>query len=483
MVPKRHQTPPSAGFVVSGCIRVHLYVPRDWVYVTVYLSSTEFRIPMPRLVVPLTDAKCDAAKPREKDYSLFDGQGLHLLVKSRGSKVWRFKYTRPDGRAGLATFGNYPAVGLKMARHRRAEALELLANGVDPIESARQLKENAERARSHTFEAIAREWYAARAGKWKPHHAKSVMRRLEIHIFPELGDRPVAGLKTSDLLHPLKQLEKRGTLDTANRMGQYITKIMRFAVQQGHISSNPAIDIQGATATRRVEHRPALPLERLPELLKRIETYRGTPLTRIAVELSLVVFIRSSELRFARWDEVDFERALWTIPGKREPIEGVRFSFRGMKMETPHLVPLSRQALALAEQARLLTGRFDLMFAGNHNFWKPMSENTINSALRRMGYDTKTELCGHGFRAMACSALVESGLWSQDAVERQMGHQERNNVRAAYIHKAEHLQERRLMVQWWADYLDHCRLCFVSPYEFAHPELTSKNIAKLSQPQ
>lgn len=436
---------------------------------------------MPRLVVPLTDAKCDAAKPREKDFTLFDGQGLHLLVKRSGTKVWRMKYARPDGRAGLATFGNYPAVGLKMARTRRAEALELLAKGIDPVENTRQVKQNAEHARRHTFEAIAREWHAASAGKWKQHHAESVLRRLEAHIFLELGARPIAELKTRDLLGPLKKLEKRGTLDTANRMGQYIAKIMRFAVQQGHIDSNPAIDLRGATATRRVEHRPALPLERSPELLHRVDAYHGHPLTRIAVELSLLVFTRSSELRFARWEEIDFERALWTIPSKREAIEGVRYSFRGMKMETPHLVPLSRQALALVEQARHLTGRFDLVFAGTHNFWKPMSENTVNAALRRMGYDTKTEVCGHGFRAMACSALVESGLWSRDAVERQMSHQERNNVRAAYTHKAEHLPERRLMLQWWADYLDNCRTGFITPYEFAHPELASKKIAKLNQ--
>ncbi len=446
---------------------------------TVYPCSTEIRIPMPRLVTPLTDAKCDAAKPREKDYTLFDGQGLHLLVKSRGSKIWRFKYTRPDGRAGLATFGSYPAVGLKMARHRRAEALELLANAIDPIENTRQVKQNAEHARRHTFGAIAREWHAAASGKWKQHHAESVLRRLEMHLFLELGTIPIAELKTRDLLSPLKKIEKRGTLDTANRMGQYIAKIMRFAVQQGYIDSNPAVDLLGATATRRVEHRPALPLERLPEFLQRIDTYRGHPLTRIAVELSLLVFTRSSELRFARWDEIDFERALWTIPGTREAIEGVRYSSRGMKMETPHLVPLSRQSLVLAEKAQQLTGRFDLVFAGKNSFWKPMSENTVNAALRRMGYDTKSEVCGHGFRAMACSALVEAGLWSRDAVERQMSHQERNNVRAAYIHKAEHIHERRLMMQWWADYLDNCRTRFVTPYEFAHPELASKKITRL----
>ncbi|MNH02709.1 Prophage CP4-57 integrase [compost metagenome] len=242
---------------------------------------------------------------------------------------------------------------------------------------------------------------------------------------------------------------------------------MRMAVQHGHIDTNPAVDLQGATATRKTIHRPALALDRLPELLQRIDSDTGRPLTRLATQLTLLVFIRSSELRFARWPEIDAGRSMWEIPGERQEIEGVKNSHRGSKMSTPHLVPLSHQALATLKQVRQLTGRFDLVFAGDSNHWKPMSENTVNKALRRMGYDTKTEVCGHGFRAMACSALVESGLWSKDAVERQMSHQERNSVRAAYIHKAEYIEERRLMVQWWADYLDANREKHITPYDFA----------------
>lgn len=183
--------------------------------------------------------------------------------------------------------------------------------------------------------------------------------------------------------------------------------------------------------------------------------------------MTLLVFIRSSELRFARWSEIDFETSIWTIPADREPLEGVKHSHRGSKMRTPHLVPLSRQALAVLEKIKRLNGNRDLVFVGDHDPRKPMSENTVNNALRVMGYDTKVEVCGHGFRTMACSALVESGMWSRDAVERQMSHQERNNVRAAYIHKAEHMDERRLMVQWWADYLDNCRGGYVVPYHFS----------------
>lgn len=434
---------------------------------------------MARTVTPLTDPKCEAAKPRDKDYKLFDGQGLFLLVKPSGVKTWRLKFTRPDGREGLATFGPYPSLGLKAARERRAEALELLAQGIDPIEQARQAKADAAASAAHTFETVAREWHAACALKWKPHHAATVLRRMESHLFPALGARPVADLKVRDLLAPLKAAERRDTLETASRLRQYIAGIMRMAVQHGIIDTNPASDLQGATATRKTAHRPALPLERLPELLARTDAYTGRQLTRMAVQLTLLVFIRSSELRFARWEEIDFDRALWTIPAERQPIEGVKHSTRGAKMATPHLVPLSRQALALLAEVRQLTGRFGLIFPNDHAHWKPMSENTTNAALRRMGYDTKTEVCGHGFRAMACSALVESGLWSRDAVERQMSHQERNGVRAAYIHKAEHIEERRLMCQWWADYLDACREQYATPYDFAHRGEDAGNVARI----
>lgn len=247
---------------------------------------------------------------------------------------------------------------------------------------------------------------------------------------------------------------------------------MRFAVQSGLIDYNPAQEITGAVATAKRQHRAALELNRIPELLHRIDHYSGRPLTRLAVELTLFVFIRSSELRFARWSEVDFETAMWTVPGEREPLEGVKHFQRGSKMRTPHLVPLSRQSLAILEKIRSMSENHELIFIGDHDSRKLMSENTVNKALRVMGYDTKVEVCGHGFRTMACSSLIESGLWSRDAVERQMSHQERNSVRAAYIHKAEHLGERRLMLQWWADYLDANLEKGVSPFDFGKREFS-----------
>lgn len=436
---------------------------------------------MPRTVIPLTDPKCEAAKPREKDYTLFDGQGLFLLIKATGTKVWRFKFVRPSGKPGLATFGNYPALTLKAARARRADALALLVDGQDPIESAKQARIEAARQAGSTFEALALEWHASMAGKWSRDHAARVLKQIEANLFPMLGKHPVAELRTRDLLACLKAVERRGALDLVGRLRQRIVGIMRTAVQHNLIEYNPALDLVGATAARKTTHRPALPLERLPELLQRFEADTGRPLTRLAFRLALLTFIRSSELRFARWPEFDFSRAIWTIPGERAPIEGVKSSHRGAKMGTPHLVPLSRQAFEVLEQIRQLSGRFDLVLPGDHHHWRPMSENTVNKSLRRMGYDTEIEVCGHGFRTMACSALVESGLWSRDAVERQMSHQERNGVRAAYIHKAEHLQERRLMMTWWADYLDANREKHITPYDFAHRDTDVVSVGQALQ--
>jgi len=359
----------------------------------------------------------------------------------------------------------YPETSLADARQKREEARKLVAAGIDPREHKRAVKE--EQAKEViTFESVARDWHASNQ-KWSKSHSARVLKSLEDNLFDAIGKRNIAELKTRDLLIPIKAVEMSGRLEVAARLQQRTTSIMRFAVQSGLIDYNPAQELAGAIATAKRQHRASLDFDRIPELLHRIDSYTGRPLTRLAVELTLLVFIRSSELRFARWSEVDFETAMWTIPGEREPLEGVKHSHRGSKMRTPHLVPLSHQALAILGKIKSLSGNRELIFVGDHDSRKPMSENTVNKALRVMGYDTKVEVCGHGFRAMACSTLVESGLWSRDAVERQMSHQERNSVRAAYIHKAEHLGERKLMIQWWADYLDENRKAVVSPFEYA----------------
>ncbi|EPD6376089.1 MULTISPECIES: tyrosine-type recombinase/integrase [Enterobacterales] len=411
----------------------------------------------------LTDIKVRTAKPTDKQYKLTDGNGMHLLVHPNGSKYWRLQY-RFGGKQKMLALGVYPDVSLADARGRRDEARKLLANSIDPGDKKKNDKVELEEAR--TFEQLAVEWHATNK-KWSEEHSRRVLKSLEDNLFPAIGKRNITELKTRDLLAPIKAVEFSGRLEVASRLQQRTTAIMRYAVQSGLLDYNPAQEMVGAVASSNRQHRPALELKRTPELLQRIDSYTGRPLTRLAVELTLLVFIRSSELRFARWSEIDFETSIWTIPAEREAMEGVKHSQRGSKMRTPHLVPLSRQALAILKQVHKLSCDRDFVFIGDHDPHKPMSENTVNKALRVMGYDTKVEVCGHGFRTMACSSLIESGLWSRDAVERQMSHMERNSVRAAYIHKAEHLDERRLMLQWWANFLDANREKAISPFDFA----------------
>ncbi|HDU8105266.1 integrase arm-type DNA-binding domain-containing protein [Enterobacter mori] len=412
----------------------------------------------------LTDTKVRSAKPQEKEYTLVDGDGMFLLIHPNGSKYWRFRF-RFGGKQHLMAFGVYPETSLADARQKREEARKLVAAGIDPREHKRAVKEEQTKE-AITFESVAREWHAANK-KWTEEHSRRVLKSLEDNLFPAIGKRSIDSFSTRDLLVPIKVVEATGRLEVASRLQQRTNAIMRYAVQSGLIDYNPAQEMAGAVASSNRVHRPALELKRLPELLHRIDSYTGRPLTRLAVELTLLIFIRSSELRFARWSEIDFERAMWTIPAEREAIEGVKHSQRGSKMRTPHLVPLSRQALEILKQVHKFSGERDFVFVGDHNPRKPMSENTLNKALRVMGYDTKVEVCGHGFRTMACSSLIESGLWSRDAVERQMSHMERNSVRAAYIHKAEHLDERKLMLQWWADFLVANRESGITPFDYA----------------
>ncbi|EPX1410036.1 integrase arm-type DNA-binding domain-containing protein [Enterobacter hormaechei] len=413
----------------------------------------------------LTDIKVRTVKPADKPFKLTDGEGMHLLVNPNGSKYWRLQY-RFSGKQKMLALGVYPMVSLAEARKRRDAAKKLVSDGIDP--SQKKKEDKIEESGALTFEAVARDWHASFSRKWSKSHSERVLKSLVDNLFPALGKHKISELKTRDLLAPIKVVETSGRHEVAARLQQRATAIMRFAVQNGLLEYNPAQDMAGAVAVAKRVHRPALSFERIHELLDRIECFTGRKLTKLAVKLTLLVFIRSSELRFARWEEIDFKNALWTIPAEREPLKGVKHSHRGSKMRTPHLVPLSRQAVKTLEEIKQISGDYQLIFIGDHHSDRPMSENTVNKALRSMGYDTKTQVCGHGFRAMACSALLESGLWSRDAIERQMSHQERNAVRAAYIHKAEHLEERRLMLQWWADYLDENLTQSVLPFSLGN---------------
>ncbi|SEQ09388.1 Integrase [Rosenbergiella nectarea] len=415
----------------------------------------------------LNARQVETAKPKDKTYKLADGGGLYLEVSAKGSKYWRMKYRRPtDKKEDRLAFGVWPIVTLAQARARRDEAKKLISQGIDP--KAEQREAQSENSGAYKFETIAREWHANNK-RWSSDHSARVLRYLELYIFPFIGGEDIRLLKTSNLLAPIKKVDASGKHDVAQRLQQRVTAIMRYAVQNDYIDSNPAMDMAGALTTTKARHYPALPFHRFPEFLERLARYRGRKITRIAVQLSLLTFVRSSELRFACWSEFDLERALWRIPAKRKEVEGIRHSHRGMKMKEEHIVPLSSQALAILYELRQISGDNHRLFPGDHDARKVMSENTVNAALRKMGYDTKTEVCGHGFRTMARGALGESSLWSDDAIERQLSHTERNNVRAAYIHTSEHLEERRLMVQWWANYLDKNIDEYISPYEFSHP--------------
>jgi integrase len=420
----------------------------------------------------LTDIKAKNAKPLEKEYKLTDGFGMFLRVTPKGSKYWQMAY-RFEGKQKLFSIGVYPAVSLSDARQRRDEARRLLAQGIDPnAKKQAEVKElKAKRDKTRSFRIVAKAWFATKT-KWSDDYGDSVWKRLETYVFPVIGDKDVAELDTGDLLVPVKKVETLGYLEVAMRIQQYITAILRHAVQQKLIRHNPAYDMEGAVQKPQTEHRPALELEEIPQLLNKIAEYKGRRLTILAIQLNLMIFIRSSELRFARWSEIDFKSKLWVIPEQREAIENVKHSTRGAKMKRKHFVPLCKQAMKILKEIRQLTyeeGQDDgLIFTGCYDSFKPMSENTINKALRNMGYNTKQDICGHGFRTLACSALIESGLWSEDAVELQMSHKESNSVRAAYTHKAKHLDQRRLMLQWWADFLDANSNTMVRPFEFSH---------------
>ncbi len=430
----------------------------------------------------LTDAKIRTLKPSDKPFKVSDSHGLYLLVKPGGSRHWYLKY-RINGKESRIALGAYPAVSLSDARQQREGVRKMLALNINPVQQ--RAAERGSRTPDKVFKNVALAWHKSNR-KWSQNTADRLLASLNNHIFPVIGNLPVSELKPRHFIDLLKRIEEKGLLEVASRTRQHLSNIMRHAVHQGLIDTNPAANLGGVTTPPVRRHYPALPLERLPELLERIGAYhQGRELTRLAVLLMLHVFIRSSELRFARWSEIDFTNRVWTIPATREPIIGVRYSGRGAKMRMSHIVPLSEQSIAILKQIKDITGNNELIFPGDHNPYKPMCENTVNKALRVMGYDTKKDICGHGFRAMACSALMESGLWAKDAVERQMSHQERNTVRMAYIHKAEHLEARKAMMQWgriiWkhAENLMH-RLIQLVKISLSHSILTNPTLWQIT---
>jgi integrase len=388
----------------------------------------------------LTDTACKNAKPKDKPYRLSDEKGLYLEVMPNGSKYFRLKY-RYESKEKRLAFGVYPETSLKEARNKREEARKQLAQGIDPGETRKAMKA-AQSADADSFEVVAREWIAKFAQKWSERHRLHIEQYLKKDVFPFLGSRPVREITAPELLSMLRRIESRGALETAKRTREYCGQVFRYAVATGRAERDPTGDLRGALASAKTKHHASITdPQAIGDLLRAIEGYKGAAVTRAAMSLAPLVFVRPGELRQAEWAEFNLDGAEWRIPAEK------------MKMRDPHIVPLSTQAVVILRELHPLTGRGRYVFpsARTPSGDRCMSENAVLAALRRMGY-AKDEMTGHGFRSMASTLLNEQG-WHRDAIERQLAHAERNAVRAAYNY-AEHLPERRKMMQAWADYLD-----------------------------
>jgi integrase len=384
----------------------------------------------------LSDRAIRNAKPRAKPYKLADERGLYLLVNAAG-KYWRHDY-RFDGKRKTLALGVYPDVPLKLARERRDDARRQVADGIDPGHARKAVK--AARSGAESFEVIAREWHAKRVPTWSDSTAEKNIVHLQQDVFPWLGSRPASEIDAPELLAMLRRIESRGAIETAHRVHQMCGQVFRYAVATGRAQRDPSGDLRGAlTPVRSKHHASIIEPDAVGGLLRAVEGYRGSYIVRAALRLASLLFVRPGELRAAEWTEFDLERAEWRIPAAK------------MKMRADHLVPLSTQTIAIIRELHPLTGSGRYLFPGERTRDRPMSENTVNAALRRLGYQ-KDEMTGHGFRSTASTLLNEQG-WHRDAIERQLAHAERNNVRAAY-NFAEHLPERKKMMQSWADYLD-----------------------------
>lgn len=426
---------------------------------------------MARTIRPLTATQVERAKSQEKEYNLFDGDGLYLVVRPSGTKTWMLRFKDNFGKVHKLKLGSFPQLTLGFVREMRAEYKRAIAQGKELDEILGRGEYSSTKA-ENSLEFIARAWLDQYA-KRKPleeHTKHKRIRKLENHLFPLLGHYPIADIRPKDLRKVLNHIYEKSA-DNAQRIRADLVLIFSYAVQYGHIEVNHAREMESLDLSTPTNHRPALPLQRLPELIGRIKADTGYVLTKLCLELSLHIFIRSSELRFARWDEIDLVKKQWILPAKRNRVNGIRHSDRGAKMREPHIVPLSDQAVSILLQVKQLGGSLELVFPSSHNGATFLSENTFNCALRRMGYDTQKEICFHGFRAMARSALGECGLFQRDAIEKQMSHQERNDVVGAYTHVAEYLHERKRMMQWWSQYLVDIEIRgYVSPYSYVNQE-------------
>jgi integrase len=395
--------------------------------------------------MPITHVAIVNAKPREKPYRLFDGRGLYLEISPSGGRWWRFKY-RFNGKEKRVSLGVFPDVGLSDARGKLDDVRRQLRAGLDPAEEIKNKKKTAAPdapPSGETFETVAREWFAKHSPAWAPGHGDKIIRRLELNIFPWLGAKAIADIKPLELLGVVQRIEQRGANETAHRALQNCGRVFRYAVATGRAERDISRDLLGALAPVVERHHASIVEPKaVGALLRAIEGYVGSLVVRCALRLAPLVFVRPGELRMAEWEEFNLNEGEWRIPASR------------MKMRAPHFVPLSTQAIEILRELHPLTGDKRFVFPGERSRDRPMSNNTVNAALRRLGYSSD-QMTGHGFRSMASTLLNEQG-WHPDAIERQLAHQEPNEIRAAYNY-AKHLPERRKMMQAWADYLDRLR--------------------------
>ena len=383
------------------------------------------------------------AKGKERPYKLTDSPGLILLVNPDGRRYWRFNY-RFDGKQKTMALGVYPDIGLADAREKRDAARKLVVSGIDPMEQRKDIEREKRVREQETFKAIAEEWLERLKLQGRAEATLKKNRWLMEFSYPLIGDRPIAEITPTELLEVLRKIEVRGRYETATRLRGTFGTVFRYAVATGRAPRDVSFDLRGALIRPQVTHRPALlePRE-IGALLRAIEGYEGQPTVQIALRLAPHLFARPGELRQAEWQEFDADEAIWTIPAHKA------------KMRKPHRVPLSRQAMEMLEELWPISGDTKYLFPSIRSAERPITDNTLNAALRRLGYD-KTQMTAHGFRAMASTRLNEMGSWHPDAIERQLGHVENNDVRRAYA-RGEHWAERIKMMQAWSDYLDDLR--------------------------
>jgi integrase len=390
----------------------------------------------------LTATEVNKVKPKDKAFKLTDEKGLYLLVQTTGGKLWRFDY-RFDSKRKTLALGAYPDVSLADARNRRDDARKLIANEIDPSETKKALKAAKNNSLSNSFEVIAREWLATKMQTKSEGYRKNVIRRFELYLFPWLGKRSMSEINVPELLDAIRRIENQNKVETAYRTLRAAGQVFRYAVQTGRVIRDITPDLRGALTPSVTKHMPSFtePQE-VAELMRAIEGFTGTLTVRTALRLAPLVFVRPSELRKAKWSDIDFNEGEWR--------------YFVSKTKTEHIVPLCKQAIHLLKEIYPLSGHGEYVFQGGHNPDKAMSEAAINAALRRMGYDTKTQITGHGFRAMARTILHERLNIDPYIIEHQLAHKVPDTLGAAY-NRTKFIEQRKLMMQQWADYLDELK--------------------------